>query len=153
METLAEARKYVESLSKKGVECPCCEQYVKVYKRKLNSFMAFSLTRLYKFSKTNPGEWVHIKTLSMTVAAGGGEMAKLRYWGLLEENKTPKEGQKFSGLFRITEEGQWFVEGETSVPKYIFLYNQRFLGFDESAKVTIKQALGSRFNYQELMAS
>ena len=44
IDTLAEARQHVAEHVFEGVNCPCCQQLVKEYRRKLYSSMAASLT-------------------------------------------------------------------------------------------------------------
>lgn len=83
----------------------------------------------------------------------GGAWAKLRYWELIEE--MPKDSmtteKRTSGMWRITDKGISFVEGNISVPKYVKLYNQTFYGY-EGDDVSIHDVIKEKFNYRELMS-
>ena len=153
--TLEEAKIWLRERFGDGAQCPCCNQLVKRYKRKLNSFMALSLIKFYHYSVARPEvEWLHIKDL-VEIAAGGGEFPRLRYWGLIEEQPGERpDGGKHRGFWRITENGKSFVRGTLEVPKYIYLYNQEIVSSqgDDPGKTTVREALGSKFNYSELMA-
>jgi hypothetical protein len=164
-DTLGDARKFLRAGWVRGVECPCCKQFVKVYKRKLDSVMASSLVLVYHYFQKNKGAtWVHLPRFLMEAKAADRECAKLRYWGLLEE--MPREvgaetPGRTSGLWRITDKGKLFVEGDLAVPKYVWVFDGepyksemfREPGDDTPEEVvTIREALGDRFDYTELMA-
>lgn len=152
METLQEAKQFLRDNWLKGTHCPCCNQFVKRYQRKLNSGMAVSLIRLYK---ENGQDWMHaLHTLvRLNPKATIMEYSKLKYWGFLEEKPGDVDpSKKSSGIWRITDEGVAFIKDFAPAPKYIYLYNNKFLGFSDEI-INIKDALGSNFDYQELMAS
>ncbi len=46
--TMEEAKQLLKDNWEKGIDCPCCTQFVKLYKRPLYSAQAYSLIRLYK---------------------------------------------------------------------------------------------------------
>lgn len=153
METLSEAKAHVQQQLDKGVHCPCCGQYVKRYKRKLSAGMALILIYLHRQPK---GEWVQVEKLiketrSIPMSARG-DYHKLRFWGLIEQQDSERsDGSDRVGYWRITDKGRRFVEGEIRVAAHIYLKTGLFDGFSEET-VTIRQALGKRFNYSELMA-
>ena len=120
--------------------CPCCDQFVKLYRRKLNSGMAHSLVSLWKQARQY---YVHVPS---TMGKSDGDIAKLRYWELIESH--PEQ----SGYWRVTELGEQFVTGQITVPSHVLLYNNRFLGLDGDS-VSIEDCLGEKFSYAELMAS
>lgn len=138
---------------KEGSKCPACNQHVKLYKKKVDSQMAFFLIKLFTLTKKNPTrEYFHVQddiNVSMKVS---GSWAKLRYWELIEEqSKDTSDVQKrTSGMWRITNKGMMYVEGNLNIPKYVKLYNQTFFGY-EGERTSIHQALKEKFNYQELM--
>lgn len=128
--------------------CPCCDQTVKLYKRTINSTTAYDLIHFEK--RVADGEYMHIKHIN-TSAAGGGDFAKLRLWGLIEEKFNESTGKRSSGYWRITQKGRDFVNAKVMVRKYALIYNGKFLGFD-GGMVTIKDSLGKHFDYAELMS-
>ena len=58
MNTIAEAKQYLRKNFKEGTVCPCCDKYVKAYKRKLNSGIARALIIMYKLGAYN-GKYIH----------------------------------------------------------------------------------------------
>jgi hypothetical protein len=152
--TLVEAKQWLRARFEEGEHCPCCNQHVKLYKRKLNSFMALSLIRMYRYFEENPTvPWVHIKDLSLKVAAGGGELAKLKFWNvIIDKEGLRDDGSDRVGFYRITELGRQFVQGGCKVPKYQYLYNQKIVRSPDGPNISIQDALGDKFNYDQLMA-
>lgn len=141
-----------------AVVCPCCGQDAKMYKRKIYSASARALIAFYKyFAQPDHEEWVHgpsylSKHLGNTVVPRGGDWSKLTHWELLEEKPMIRDdGSPRAGYYRITEDGKQFVLGNSSVPKFVFVYDDRVYGFTPGEKVTIHDCLGEDFNYRELM--
>ena len=126
--------------------CPCCGQHVQCYRRKLNSGQARSLIWMWKAGGT---EYIHLPT---TIPLRSREEGKLRYWGLVEElqEKRPDGGR--AGWWRLTRLGEEFVRRQVSVASHIWTYADRCLGLDRTSTITIIEALGKQFNYDELMA-
>lgn len=146
--SVADARDWLElQMFNEGANCPCCGQFAKVYQRTINSAMARALILFHKEGGTT--EWVHGP--SITRAARADE-AKLRYWELIEESAGRREDGARAGLWRVTPAGEQFVRGLRQVPRYALIYDGRLLGFDGDL-IGIKEALGTRFDYAELMAA
>lgn len=141
---LEEARRNTMSKSQEGIECPCCDQFVKVYKRKLNTNMALYLIRLY-----NLGDGVfHISEIKD--ANRGGDFSKMRFYGFIEEQINESTSKRTSGMWKITEEGRSFVLKESKVHSHFKMYNGNLLGF-VGDRIDIDEALGQKFDYTELM--
>jgi len=136
---------------KKGTTCPVCNQHVKLYKVRVNAQMAKSLIKLYKLSRGNTTIFYHHEEIGIENKVGGA-WAKLRWWGLIEEQPKDKadKNKRTSGSWRITDKGVKFVEGKLKVAKYVKLYNQSYYGY-EGDGVSIIDALGKKFSYSELM--
>lgn len=158
--TLAAARALLAVKRDEGVECPCCEQFVKVYKRPINAAMSYALILIdHYFSRPAHDEWLHVpqflavqKLPASTLASIRGDWAKLKYWGLLEEMQALRDdGSNRVGFWKITEKGRQFVQRHVVVPKYAHLLNNQFLCF-EGPEIGIEDSLGVRFNYNELMS-
>jgi len=159
--TIAVAQKMLQEKALKGAICPCCRQMVKMYEREITSTMAYTLIILHKhFSDFK--DWTHLPSFlsQMSVlgsAVRGGDFAKLRYWGLLEEKPIEKltdkrkDGSKRVGFYRMTEKGHQFAKGEVKIPKVALVYNGKHFGF-APGEVTIQECLGKEFNYDDLMA-
>ncbi len=137
-------REYVSKHSDKGVVCPACGQFAKVYKRKINSGMARSLIAMYRAGGTT---WVDVTEVTDRRSR---EEGKLAYWGLVEEFPDGRDDGGRPGMWRVTNLGQSFVLGHCTVPQTAEVYNGRCLrtyGPDTS----IVTALGDKFDYRELM--
>lgn len=164
--TLEEAKAWLRTRFFEGAECPCCAQNVKLYKRALHGGMAASLIAFAKVTQaTTPKDgWLKVpddfvQTTKLVTVLGNREYNKLRYWGLLE-GQGPEQALEsdapYSGMWRITELGFQFVRGEVKLPKNVFVYNKQQLKPPAGTvveEIDIKQALGQKFNYDELMAS
>ncbi len=136
--------KFVQSRRDKGVTCPACGQYAKIYKRKVNAGMAKSLIAMYHAGGTT---WVDVTEVTDRRSR---EEGKLAYWGLVEEFPEGREDGGRPGMWRVTNLGRSFVLGHTTVPQTAEVYNGRCLrtyGPDTS----ILTALGDKFDYRELM--
>lgn len=149
LETLEEAKHFLKENIKDGAACPCCKQLVKLYKRKLTSGMAIAIINLYKESVYSSKEYVHITELGHL---NGGEFAQLKRWGMIREQENEDTAKRTSGMWAITAKGKSFVLGMYSPPKYVYTYNMATIQFSNQV-TNIKQALGNKFNYKELMNS
>lgn len=145
MQTISQAKEYLKSNFDKGVDCPCCGQLVKLYHRPIYGSQAVSLINLYKLG---PG-YHHISGFN-SGRTGGGDFAKLRFWGLAKEQPNEDDGKRTSGMWAITEKGIDWVLGTISVQKYVDIYNQKPISFSGD-QVYIREVLGDKFNYEELM--
>lgn len=153
IETLEEAQGYVYALREKGVVCPCCGRFSKVYKRGITGSMARSLIALYwYFKQPDAEEWVHShRYLTGLKLNSANDVALLRHWGLIEaKQEVTEDGNPRNGYHRITKAGRDWVEGKTTIPRRLVLYNQECVDFD-GEPIGIERALGKRFDYQEVM--
>jgi hypothetical protein len=71
-ETLAEAQDWLRERLPDGAKCPCCTQFAKVYRRKINSAMAWQLIEAWR--RCGQQEF-HVRELGFR---GGG--AELAWW-------------------------------------------------------------------------
>ena len=157
--TILEAKEFLRQHWKTGVTCVCCGQFVKLYKRKINSGMAKALIDIYHETArckddraTETLLWIHVKEyLRVNKLHNGHDWTLLQHWGLLEERKTDS-GLPNSGRWRITENGEKFVRLQLKVPKQLNFYNSKVYGRSDEM-IDIKQALGNKFDYQELFAN
>lgn len=143
---LKEAKQFLRANWEKGTKCPCCGQSVKLYKRKFNAGIAVFLIKLHKATKN--GNFIHAsevlngtKSLDYSIAV---------HWGLIEGDSEEVDGKRQSGMWRITEKGSQFVKNLRNIPSHIHIYNNTFVGFGEET-IDIEQALGDKFDYEELM--
>jgi hypothetical protein len=73
------------------------------------------------------------------------------HWNLIASvGGNRADGCKHNGHWRITERGEQFVKQQILVPSHVYLYNGKFQGYSQES-TSILQALGKKFNYNELM--
>lgn len=147
------AKKQVLSLfpldKDKGYTCECCGMFVKIYKRTFNANMAIALIALYNHE--NKG-YVHLEKLLQSKGhARCGDASYLRHYGLIEPFLGDrKDGSKRNGHYKITGSGLLFCEMKLTVNKNFLIFNNKLKGF-EGEQIDINQALGVKFNYNDLM--
>lgn len=144
--TIEEAKDQLRANLNTGMDCPCCGQFVKKYPRKLTASMAVGLISLYSQTKHTTAP-IHIKKIARV---NGGEFAQLKRWELIRDADNHDSYKRKSGFWFITRKGVDFIKGNLQVPMYCDTYNGKTLGFSEEM-TTIKQALGNKFDYAELM--
>lgn len=164
--TLWEVQEWLLERLDDGVVCPCCKQYAQVYKRRLNAAMAYVLVLIEKWHAdqdlpVGKTEWLHVPSHIAKEAAANpgraaavrGDWAKLKHWDLIEEQPSQRgDGSRRVGYYRITQRGIDFVRGVISVQAYIWIYNEVRLERTVTERITIREAMGVKFNYQDLMA-
>lgn len=148
--TLGEVRAWLRERARDGAPCPACRRTVRVYRRVLNAGMAYALLVMFRAHRC---EWQDKTDTLRGVGAAARDEPLLRYWGLLQEDERPREDGGRSGWWRVTELGARFARGAAEVPRYALFYNRKLLRLDEAdGRFTVREALGERFSYDELMA-
>jgi hypothetical protein len=147
--TLEAAKSELREKLGKGARCPCCSQFAKIYKRRITSRQARGIIVIYRKAGTN---WAHVPTLSPVLFGDSAEVSKLRYWKLIEESSEVRDDGGRAGWWRITALGACYVNDRITVPKYACIYDSRLLKL-EGELVGIRDALGKKFNYYELMGT
>jgi len=150
--SLEEAREFLRRNAEAGVACPCCGQFAKVYKRKLNSQMARFLVRLYAMDRRRKKKrWFHAREIVGGTDKASSDGTYLEHWRMIEA-KPKEDGDtgRTSGMWGITESGRAFVEGRIDANRHVVLYNNELLDWSEET-VTLQEALGDKFDYIELM--
>ena len=149
--SITRARRRIMERIDEGVDCPCCGQLCKMYRRQINAPMAQLLIWLVRLWDAVP-RWYAVREMPLIQGRrGGGDYAKLRWWGLIEERaKGDIDGEgRTSGYWRPTVEGCVFAHGWDSVERYALIYDNRLAGF-EGPRVGIRQCLGERFSFGAL---
>lgn len=148
-------RGFQENLKSGAQEpCPCCGRHAQIYRRKFHSSMAYQLIQLYHMGGCK--EFIHASRLILPNMAGIGDFTKAKYWGLI----APKDKAiydtdtttKSSGFWRITPAGEKFLRGLIRIPREVLVFDDAVL--EESLEtISIRDALGTKFNYGELMGA
>ena len=145
-------RNWLEKNRRDGAVCPACEQVVKVYRRKLNASMGRALIAMHQ--GTYMGEFVHLFRFLGDRGVPHSDAALLRFWGLLEEQDGEREdGNPRAGFYTITPRGRLFAQGKIAMRSHGFFHNGACLHLDYDKLVGIRAVLGSKFDYDELMAA
>jgi hypothetical protein len=149
--TLNDARQWLHDRVEDGAGCPCCEQLAKVYRRPIHRTMAIALILMHQAQPT--GDWLYLPEVLRSMGRSrGGDEAKLSYWGFIqEEGGIREDGSNRAGWWRVTDRGRLFVHDGLSVPRHAVIYDGQLLGF-AGESVSIRDALGNRFDYDQLMA-
>lgn len=154
-ETIEEARVWLEEHLEEGVSCPLCSQLAKVYKRSIYRAMAVWLVLLCQLYSRS-GDWVHTNRVEalrqrrgIQVTFRGGDPAKLRYWGLIREQWNEDETKRTSGLWRPTDKGIQFAQGQIALPRRALIFDGQLRGFDGESRF-LRESLGDDFDYQKL---
>ena len=142
----------VEARKDSGVRCPCCDQYVKEYKRTLSANMCNFLQSLVVKSamdQANGGDgWVHFKEC----AYGSHDYPYVVDWLLAERSPSTSKKKRSSGLYKPTNLGIDFVFGRATVPKYIYTYNGKRTGEDTSEMINFKSVKIEHFDLEKMLA-
>lgn len=139
----------VEDKRIKGYTCPCCNQFVKLYKRTFNCNMALAAIHLYHNREKG---FIHLeKSLQKAGLQRCGDASYLRHYRLIEASpEQRRDGSNRNGFYKITGAGILFVEMKFKVPKHFLTFNNKCENF-EGESIGILEALGEKFNYSELM--
>jgi hypothetical protein len=149
-DSLGDARAWLrEQVTTGGASCPCCRQFAKIYRRRLHSGMARALVLMYR---AHGCDWQDKTQTLRGVGSAARDESLLRFWGLIEEDPRRREDGGRMGWWRVTEAGANFVEGRTRAASHVVVYNGSKIRLDAEKTISIREALGENFNYDELMA-
>jgi len=150
--TLHSAKMEVLASLDAGIRCPCCDKFVKRYRRKFNSSMARSLIWLHKQTVTCGSGWVDVPLVAPRWLVRTNQLPSVRWWGLIERHPSTDEAKKHSGLWRPTEKGIYFALKKIRVQSTAVTYNGSIVGF-EGDEISIEDALGTKFDYAQIMGN
>lgn len=133
----------------KGYYCVACKSFVKRYRRSFNANMALALLFLYHNKELG---FIHLENEMIRKGyKRSGDASYLRHYRLIEPLKADREdGSTRNGFYRITGTGIMFCEEKTTVQHIFLIFHNEIEGF-AGENISIRQALGKRFNYSELM--
>jgi hypothetical protein len=156
---LGEVRDWLRIQVKGGdaVECPCCAQNCKIYRRSLPNATARVMIVLWRRDEGRGYTFLPdmLDALGMTSLKGtphqGGYGVIGHHWNLMEHKpgKRPDKSPR-NGYWRLTDLGRDFVQEKITVQKYAHVYAGRCLKLS-GPPWSIRDALGSKFRYDDLM--
>jgi len=148
--TVNQAKQLLALHRDEGMDCPCCDQFVKVYKRRIHSTMAKHLIQFYQHIRGTLYWSAHVRDF---IDGHPGDFAKLAHWGLiLSRGHTGAEDKKHSGEWYMSSEGKKFAEGHLVVPEFAYIYAGTKLRLEGRA-VDIRDCLGKKYSYREVMSA
>lgn len=117
--SLNSARQAVKAGREQGVVCPCCDQLVKVYRRKLNLQMARAALWM---SRTPTGHFADMTKAPPSIIRNR-EYSRLALWMLAESEPGRNHAGSKRGRWKLTHEGRLFVDRITKVPEAVYVLN------------------------------
>lgn len=141
--------KLFELDKRKGYKCECCGLYVREYVRTFNCNMGLALVLLMK---TNTLTFVHLENFMQQHGYKRcGDASYLVHYGFFEKlNEKRKDNSPRNGYYRITGRGLAFASNKITAQGRFIIFNNECNGF-EGKDVNIKDVLGKKFNYEQLM--
>lgn len=132
-----------------GTKCPCCDRFIKMYKRTITSAMAYGLILLQRKGK---GDWIHLRQFftSRNMRAMN-DVPTLVFWDLLEKKDDYYRSGNNAGFYRVTPQGEDFVTGSIMLPKYVYILNGKLKKYGQEKFVGIEECLNDKFAYEKLM--
>lgn len=133
----------------KEEKCRCCGHIKRTYTRSFNSNMAMCLIALVKYEING-----YIKVEDFLLKQGYercGDFSYLTHYGFLRKQGGLRDDTSTrTGYYQITSAGIMFAENKITAKEHFIICENRLLGF-EGKDIAIKDALGTKFNYSELM--
>lgn len=135
---------------KQAVECPVCEQNIKVHPVSLNKTLCELLIKACKIDAGGQ-KYFHVQDdLDVPLSVGGG-WAKLRHWDLIEPQPNPSDPTKaIQGMWCVTVKAMEFIGQKITLPSKVYLYNSRLIS-KHREQVSVVDVIGDFEEYKELM--
>lgn len=156
--TRGEMRAYLYANWRDGVPCPCCDQRVQLYLRRINRGQAETLIALARETlarRINDRHFPWINVERDLVDEGKApkrarDFSLLRFCGLIEPFDDGSSTKKATGDWRITAFGMWVVEHPRTelLPAYVEVFNGRPRG-QSKKKRTLLDALRRPFSFEQ----
>lgn len=98
-------------------------------------------------------DYVHLENLLLERGYKRcGDFSYLSHFRFIERLKEKRlDGSSRNGMYRITSSGIMFAEGKITAKSKFIMRQNKLQGF-EGEDIYIQQALGKKFNYDELIA-
>lgn len=129
-----------------GIKCPCCDRWGKVYRWSLYPNAAALICRMV--AESGAGQFVETKTI---IERGLSRRTEGRHWGLIEQESELRADGGRTGWWRVTPLGERFVSGESTIPKYAWVYDKKVIHLG-GPEITLPEALKGKFDYNEMMS-
>lgn len=148
MDTLAIAKRELwEDMKAEGGDCQCCGRFAKLYKYTISKAQIAAFHWIV--NRCGWKGWVDVQETAPKWLLRSNSHGKLVHWGLLESKPNSEAALHCSGIWRPTDFGLRFYNGDETVQKYALVFNNKCLGHDGEQKAY--DDLYDKFHYQELM--
>ena len=135
---------------KEGIECPICEQNIKIHCVSLNKTLCELLIKACKLDASGQKYFHVVDDLDVPLSVGGA-WAKLRHWGLIEPQPNPANPSKaLQGMWCVTVKAMEFIGDKKTIPSKIYLYNSNLVSMHRD-NVSILDVIGDFDQYAALM--
>lgn len=117
--------------------CPHCSQKINLSRLIMGKKFARELMNLYHGGQE---KYQHYEKWKV---GASNNYSKLKYWGLIDEQPNNDPKRTGSGHWRLTYSGVQFVQGEITIPKSIFIYNDTVVEIEgNTARISFAEAYG-----------
>lgn len=141
---------YRNVIEGEGGYCPCCERWGKINTFHLSEINALSLMWMMNNEIDEDG-WVHTAKLAPRWMMRAKSFSTMRHWGLVESAPNDDKNKKAAGVWRITQKGYNFVNGQIRLPKKAFVYNRTLVAYGDQL-MYFRECFGKHFSYEEIMS-
>jgi hypothetical protein len=147
----SEARQFMGTVrnTEKAYICPCCSRLVKVYRRTIHAEVARFLILLVERYQKYP-RYYSMRELYPHQTKSCSDGVYLVHWDLIEKSDGTNTALAPAGTYKPTDKGMRFVYGLERVPSHVHLLQKEILRWSDKT-IDIKDALGKKFDYPELM--
>ncbi len=142
-QTLEQARDAVREGRDDGIVCPCCDQLVKVYRRKINAQMA---TAAAWMARRGGDGYIDMSTAPPEILRNR-EYSRLALWMLVEAEPGRNASGSKRGRWRLTDLGRSFVRGSLRVPRCLYVLNGKVV---DASRETLTIAEVEGFSLDEV---
>lgn len=133
-----------------GGHCPCCDRWGKINAQPMSEIMALGLLWISR-AKQDENGWVNVAKLAPRWMLRGKSYATLAKWGLLESSGEVRDGKKSIGWWRVTPNGELFLDGKLSIPDKVYIYNNGIEGYSNRL-LYFYDCFGKHFHYETVMS-
>ena len=123
---IEEGKKKIVSdlLTQERTVCPCCDQSVGRYRRRLSKGQIYFLIELFIEYKRTGKIWHFYNSIKDSVKEKYGnnvsDYSKIKDWGLMGSKGDYDPDGKSTGYYCISKKGVAFLNGNIYIPKYLY---------------------------------
>jgi len=150
LHTLQQARDLVRSHRDDGIQCPCCDRWVQVYRRSITRSQVRFLAQLFKLARRKAAATdVALVNIPVDVREiegqhmRGGDYAKLSLWGLIYRSV------EAPGHWYITPKGIGWLQGDISVDRYAHVIDNELIAYS-GPRWSVHDAYREIFRLQDI---